>query len=198
MADIEQSKPEFVKRDSIIADGKYVEWLGELKQRYQRSQIKAAVQVNHSMLEFYWSLGRDIVALKAESQWGSGFFNQLSLDLKKIFPGESGFSVTNLKYMKRWYLFYFEQVTNRQQLIDEFAVSNRHRHSDELEMPDFMSLPQMSYSKLTMTNRLSVCSFAVKRIRPLLNGLSAVSIVRWAWLPIKSSRSSNVLSSKTN
>ena len=81
MADIEQSKPEFVKRDGIIADGKYVEWLGELKQRYQRSQIKAAVQVNHSMLEFYWSLGRDIVALKAESQWGSGFFNQLSLDL---------------------------------------------------------------------------------------------------------------------
>ena len=140
MADIEKSKPEFVKRDGIIADGKYVEWLGELKQRYQRSQIKAAVQVNHSMLEFYWSLGRDIVALKAESQWGSGFFNQLSLDLKKIFPGELGFSVTNLKYMKRWYLFYFEQVTNRQQLSDEFAVSNRHRHSDELEMPDKFAL----------------------------------------------------------
>lgn len=180
MADIEQSKPEFVKRDSIIADGKYVEWLGELKQRYQRSQIKAAVQVNHSMLEFYWSLGRDIVALKAESQWGSGFFNQLSLDLKRIFPGESGFSVTNLKYMKRWYLFYFEQVTNRQQLIDEFAVSNRHQPSDELEMPDFMSLPQMNCLKRTMTNQLSVCLSAVKLIRPLSNGLSAVSIVRWA------------------
>jgi hypothetical protein len=65
MADIEKSKPEFVTRDGIIADGKYVEWLGELKQRYQRSQIKAAVLVNRSMLEFYWSLGRDIVALKA-------------------------------------------------------------------------------------------------------------------------------------
>ena len=31
MAEIEQSKPEFVTRDGIIADGKYVEWLGELK-----------------------------------------------------------------------------------------------------------------------------------------------------------------------
>lgn len=34
MANIEKSKPEFVTRDGIIADGKYVEWLGELKQRY--------------------------------------------------------------------------------------------------------------------------------------------------------------------
>jgi hypothetical protein len=92
------------------------------------------------MLEFYWSLGRDIVALEAESQWGSGFFNQLSFDLKRIFPGESGFSVTNLKYMKRWYLFYFENVINRQQLSDEFAVSKRHQPSDELEMPDKFAL----------------------------------------------------------
>ena len=93
--------PEFVKRDGIIADSKYVEWLSSIKQRYQRSQIKAAVQVNHTMLEFYWELGRDIVALKAESQWGSGFFKQLSLDLREMFPDKDGFSVTNLKYIKR-------------------------------------------------------------------------------------------------
>lgn len=164
MSDIEKSKPEFVKRDGIIADGKYVEWLGELKQRYQRSQIKAAVQVNHSMLEFYWSLGRDIVALKAESQWGSGFFNQLSLDLKKIFPGESGFSVTNLKYMKRWYLFYFEQVTNRQQLIDELGGAKWHELSaeirqqpiDELAFPDAFALVPWGHHIQVMSKSKSV------------------------------------------
>lgn len=164
MADIEKSKPEFVKRDGIIADGKYVEWLGELKQRYQRSQIKAAVQVNHSMLEFYWSLGHDIVALKAESQWGSGFFNQLSLDLKKIFPGESGFSVTNLKYMKRWYLFYFEQVTNRQQLIDELGGAKWHELSaeirqqpiDELAFPDAFALVPWGHHIQVMSKSKSV------------------------------------------
>ena len=164
MADIEKSKPEFVTRDGIIADGKYVELLGELKQRYQRSQIKAAVQVNHSMLEFYWSLGRDIVALKAESQWGSGFFNQLSLDLKKIFPGESGFSVTNLKYMKRWYLFYFEQVTNRQQLIDELGGAKWHELSaeirqqpiDELAFPDAFALVPWGHHIQVMSKSKSV------------------------------------------
>ena len=29
------------------------------------------------------------------------------------------------KYMKRWYLFYFEQVKNRQQLIDELEMSDK-------------------------------------------------------------------------
>ena len=54
----------------MMADSDYVQWLSELKQRYRQSQAKAAVHVNHGMLEFYWSLGRDIVALKAESKWG--------------------------------------------------------------------------------------------------------------------------------
>ena len=67
----------------MLADSDYVQWLSELKQRYRQSQAKAAVHVNHGMLEFYWSLGRDIVARKAESKWGSDFYNQLSIDLKQ-------------------------------------------------------------------------------------------------------------------
>ena len=101
----------------MLADTDYVQWLSDLKQRYRQSQAKAAVHVNHGMLEFYWSLGRDIVALKAESKWGSDFYNQLSVDLKQTFPQQKGFSVTNLKYIKRWYLFYYEQIIIRQQLL---------------------------------------------------------------------------------
>jgi hypothetical protein len=56
----------------MIASTDYVQWLSDLKQRYRQSQIKAVVRINQSMLEFYWSLGRDIVALKAESKCGSG------------------------------------------------------------------------------------------------------------------------------
>ncbi len=152
MEDIEKSQPEFVKRDGIIADGQYVEWLGELKQRYRRSQIKAAVQVNHSMLEFYWSLGRDIVALKAESQWGSGVLQQLSLDLKKMFPNEKGFSYRNIRYMRQWYSFYSQRITNWHEHSAKMALlnwhehsakieeSNRHQHSDGLDFPDIFAL----------------------------------------------------------
>ena len=135
--------PEFVKRDGIIADSKYVEWLGEIKQRYQRSQIKASVQINHTMLEFYWELGRDIVALKAESRWGTGVINQLSLDLRKMFPGQSGFSARNIWDIKRWYLFYYEHFINVRQAVAESGDTKMrqtvaefgHQLGDELQMP---------------------------------------------------------------
>lgn len=129
------NEPEFVKRDSIIADDNYITWLGEIKQRYQKSQIKAAIRVNHTMLEFYWSLGRDIVALKAESKWGTGVLQQLSLDLKKMFPNETGFSYRNILYMKQWYSFYNEQIIKLHQLGAEIPKSITHQLGAELEMP---------------------------------------------------------------
>ena len=147
--------PTFVYRDEMNADKEYVQWLSELKQRFQSSQAKAAIRVNTAMLEYYWSLGRDIVQKQAESKWGSGFFNQLSHDMRNMFPHETGFSATNLKYMKRWYLFYYEQTIIRhqpgdeletpfhkrpieeicQQPADELKKPKRHQAGDELEMP---------------------------------------------------------------
>lgn len=117
----------------MLADSDYVQWLSELKQRYRRSQAKAAVHVNHGMLEFYWSLGRDIVALKAESKWGSNVLQQLSADLKEAFPKQTGFSYTNIKYMRQWYSFYYEQITNRQQPVGEIESTNRQQPVGEME-----------------------------------------------------------------
>lgn len=117
-------KPEFIHRDGMIASTDYVRWLSDLKQRYRQSQIKAVVRINQSMLEFYWSLGRDIVALKAESKWGSGVLQQLSIDLQQMFPEEKGFSYTNIRYVKQWYSFYYEQVAICQQAVGELNDSN--------------------------------------------------------------------------
>ena len=61
-----------------ILDKDYLQWVKELCKRYRQSQIKAAVKVNTEMLKFYWSLGRDIVALKAEARWGSKFYKNSS------------------------------------------------------------------------------------------------------------------------
>jgi len=116
-------KPTFTFRNGMTADEGYVQWIADIKQRFRQSQIMAAVRVNTAMLEFYWSMGRDIVELRAESKWGTGFFDQLSLDMRTTFPDETGFSVTNLKYMKRWYAFYSERVAIRLQVSDEFAAA---------------------------------------------------------------------------
>ena len=105
--------------DKLIASAEYKKWLVSLKSKIRRSQIKAAVQVNTEMLRMYWELGKDIAEKNLDAKWGSGFFNRLSLDLKKEFPDMKGFSVSNLKYMKRFFLFYSGPCPIRHQLGDE-------------------------------------------------------------------------------
>lgn len=54
---------------------------------------------------------------QVESIWGIGFYKTMSQSLKSEFPGMEGFSATNLKYMKKFYMFYSE--INRQQAVDD-------------------------------------------------------------------------------
>ena len=97
-------------------DSEYMEWLADLKQRVRRSQIKAAVHVNSSMLELYWSIGADIVGRQAEAKWGSGVILQLSKDLRNEFPDVFGFSERNMRSMKRFFQYYSQDVPIRHQL----------------------------------------------------------------------------------
>lgn len=90
----------------IKIDKDYAEWIQDLSVRFRRMQIKAATKVNQEMLIFYWSLGKDIVEMKTESKWGGGFLKNLSQDLKNALPSQNSFSLTNLGYMRRFYLLY--------------------------------------------------------------------------------------------
>ena len=90
----------------INMDSEYKTWVESLSRRFKQSQIKAAVKVNRELLAFYWSLGKDIVEMKAESRWGSSFMEMLSKDLRAALPMAKGFSSTNLRYIKRFYLLY--------------------------------------------------------------------------------------------
>lgn len=115
-------KPEFIKRDGVIAEQKYVEWLADIKSRYRKSQIKAAVKVNSTLLEFYWSVGQDLVRLKAEERWGAGVVKQFAFDMRNAFPDETGFSYSNVKYMKQWYVFYYERFIKSQRLVGDLEM----------------------------------------------------------------------------
>ena len=81
-------------------DKDYASWIEELSQRYKHSQIKAATHVNSEMLQFYWSLGKDIVTLHAESRWGEKFLVNLSSNLRAKLPGVKGLSKQVLDTLK--------------------------------------------------------------------------------------------------
>jgi len=90
----------------------YKEWIKNISQRYKRSQIKAAMQVNGEMLKFYFELGKDINQLSFKAEYGSEFYDKLSKDLMKELPEVRGLSSRNLRYMERFYLMYERKVRN--------------------------------------------------------------------------------------
>lgn len=96
---MKSSSKQIISRD-------YNEWIISLKLRFQKAQIKAAVKVNSTLLEFYWGLGSDIVQKQKDSAWGSGFLKQVSKDLMTEFPDVKGFSEPNLKHIRNWWSFY--------------------------------------------------------------------------------------------
>lgn len=101
-------------------DSDYKDWLVELKERFYSHRLKASCATNGYLLDFYWKLGRDIEAKQYTNNYGSGFYKNLSQDLKNEMPGVKGFSPTNLKYMSYFYKLYAPLAANRQQAADDF------------------------------------------------------------------------------
>jgi hypothetical protein len=100
-------------------------------------------------------MGQDIVSRQLEAAWGSGFFEQLSRDLRSEFPDLQGFSATNLKYCKRFYLFYTQQdgiryqvgseirqqVADKRQLVEAKQDIIRQQLGDEFEISPLFQIP---------------------------------------------------------
>jgi len=79
----------------------YAELLADIKQRIRTAQVRAARAANTELLRLYWSVGYDILIRQDQEGWGAGVVERLSADLQREFPGQSGWSPTNLRYMRR-------------------------------------------------------------------------------------------------
>ena len=128
----------------IHIDSEYKHWIQSLSKRYRRSQIKAAVKVNHEMLAYYWQLGRDIVQLNAEQRWGSGFMRSLSQDLKQELPDATGLTERNLYYCKKFYLLYNQEDIILPQVVAESGDANEKQNVPQVvEKSQDEILPQV-------------------------------------------------------
>lgn len=144
----DNNKPHFVISKNFHGDNEYIEWLREIKSRYQAVRSRVALQANYGALEFNWLLGRDIVQKQAEARWGSGVVNQLSLDLREAYPDVKGFSARNLYYMKEWYEFYMAD-NNRKEILHQLGAKlqmTENQNPIKLHQPgaEFVSLDRIS------------------------------------------------------
>lgn len=111
------------KNNKLLDDKEYRLWLQNIKTRVMQAQLKAAVRVNTSLLEFYWSLGSDILEKQKTAKWGSGFLKKLSNDLMQEFPDMKGFSEVNLQHIRRWYKYY--QPDNNDSITACYEISKQ-------------------------------------------------------------------------
>jgi len=118
----------------LMKDPEFKQWLTDLKARIRQSQIKAMIKVNDEMLRLYWDLGRDIVVRQMDAVWGSGFFKNLSKELKAEFPDMQGFSERNLYDIKRFYLFYSKDNIILHQLGAKLEDESLHQLGAEIQI----------------------------------------------------------------
>ena len=80
----------------------YNQLLADLKSRVATSRYKAALSVNQELTLLYHHIGRSILSAQEQEGWGAKVIDQLSKDLQSAFPDMKGFSVRNLKYMRKF------------------------------------------------------------------------------------------------
>ncbi len=113
-------------------DTNYKQWIAELSNRYRQSQIKAAVRVNSTMIEFYWSIGKDLSQKQFLNTYGSSFFKKVSADLQRELPDVKGFSPINIRYFKSFYELYSPLLQNVPQLAEKSASQNVPQLAEDL------------------------------------------------------------------
>lgn len=132
----------------------YLQWVVELKEKIQTSQLKAALSVNRELLGLYWELGKAISEKIEQTTWGNSVVESLAKDLKREFPNQAGFSRSNLFSMKRWYEFYSSsqlELKKIQQLVGQIPWGHNVMILAKVDSVD----EALFYCRKTMANNWS-------------------------------------------
>ena len=145
-----------------ITDPEYKQWISNIEKRFRQQQIKAAVQVNSSKIEFYWSLGRDICEMHVEERWGESVIKQLSEDLRLAIDEAKGLTPGNLYYCKRFYSLYnqlFEKVPQVGEIF-HYSLINESQRSELQIVPQvgeiFKPLHAITENRMLTLNIFSI------------------------------------------
>ena len=77
-----------------------------IRTRVYQSQNRAFQAVNKELISLYWDLGKVIAEKQEAEEWGKSTVERLAKDLQGEFVGVSGFSTSNLWYMRQFYIAY--------------------------------------------------------------------------------------------
>jgi predicted nuclease of restriction endonuclease-like (RecB) superfamily len=88
-----------------------------------KTRVTSARAVNSELVGLYWDIGAAIREKQAVQGWGDAVVERLSSDLKRSFPGTTGFSATNLWRMRQMHETY-TAPDFRSKLVRETAAAH--------------------------------------------------------------------------
>lgn len=97
----------------------YSSTLTELKAQVRSARFTAQRRVNVELIHLYWRIGKALLTRSSEAAWGSKVLEKLAQDLRAEFPDMTGFSATNLKYMRQLATAWPDEESIGPQLVDQ-------------------------------------------------------------------------------
>lgn len=96
---------------TLAAKTKYQDLIARISDIYLAAQDESKKQVNQIILAAYWQIGRQIVEGEQGRQLRATYGDQLLVNLSQDLTGKfgNGFSVSNLRYMRQYFLTYPKQ-----------------------------------------------------------------------------------------
>src|ERR1700754_1487506 len=120
-----------------LVKNRYAKLLNSIGATLQNARTSAVSFINQQLLECYWNIGKHIVDFEQggfqRAEYGAALLTHLSKDLKAEFG--KGFGVSNLQYMRLFYLKYPKFFANQiHQASGELVkrVSRKHQTSGKL------------------------------------------------------------------
>ena len=93
---------EIIKGNNTLLPNGYTQWRKDIEQLIDTAKLHTALNVNVGTLTLYWNIGKSILQKQEQDGWGKQVIEQLSKDLISRYPDDRGYSVRNLRYMKRF------------------------------------------------------------------------------------------------
>ncbi|MDL2239768.1 DUF1016 N-terminal domain-containing protein [Bacteroidales bacterium OttesenSCG-928-L14] len=108
----------------LINNKDYFSVLEEIKTRIKTAQYKAVLGVNRELINLNWNIGQIIIA---NTKYGTKFIENLAKDIKQEFPKITGYSVRNLKYMRK-----FAEVVSDEEKVQTVSALLSWSHNTHL------------------------------------------------------------------
>ena len=138
------------KKNDIVNSDELAHVVQAIKGAILQSQQRALGAVNQEQLALYYSIGRFISANTRNKNWGKGFIDNISSQLRKELPGLRGFSAPSLRKMRT---FYEEWHILSE---DSFVATNK---SSDCETNSFVSTNELPTVHFRMEQDFPIAAF---------------------------------------